>query len=151
VQSDLFDTNEIFTGRCVGRDGGRQLTLVRIGEREGVEGSSPFSDLEPIATRTVPASGSARSLAQVNSSRAKMVEGVVEFEANRASSRDGNGLSSRSWVGVAANIVGGDRGDGRVVEGHTNGSGGGGATCNEGVPDVVGRNGLREYREADQG
>lgn len=45
VQCGLFDTNEIFTGRCVGRDGSCQLTLVHIGEGEGVEGSPPLGDL----------------------------------------------------------------------------------------------------------
>lgn len=80
-----------------------------------------------------------------------MVEGVVELEANSASSGDGHGLRSWCWGGVAADVVGGDRGDGGVADGETDGSGSGGATCNQGIPDVVRRNGLREDREADQG
>ncbi len=78
-----------------------------------------------------------------------MIECIVEFEANRTSGSDSDGLGGGCGADVAADVVRGDGGDRGVAEGQTNGSRGGGATSNQGIPDVVGRNGLREDRKAD--
>lgn len=113
MQADLLDTDEVltrqrwyaiqlremseatyFSGRNVGRDCGTQRALTVGDELEWVELSTPFSDLEPVGSASVPARGSLtrRNLAEVDGGRAWVVESVVEFESNGGSSGDSDSL-----------------------------------------------------------
>lgn len=112
------------------------MTSTLVCELEWVEGRSPFSDLEPIGTATVPACSRSGCLAQVDSGRALVVDSVVELEANSRAGGNIDGGRSSTRVDVTTNVVGSDGGDGRVVDWLTNGSRGGRASRNKRVPDV---------------
>jgi hypothetical protein len=65
-----------------------------------------------------------------------VVEGVVELEADGASSRNRNGLRRLSWAHVAPHIVASDACDRGVVNGLSDSSAGGSSTSDESRPDV---------------
>jgi len=105
VKAHLFNADQIFTRRCVGRNRGSELGCIHVSEGERVESSTPFCNLEPVSTASVPAGGRAGGFAEVDSSRALMIDRVVELEADRAACRDGNGGGCHSGVGIAPDVV----------------------------------------------
>ena len=95
IRKKLFDESltHLSSGRAR-RNLGAQLALTVRNELEWVELGTPFSNLEPLSTRTVPACCGLTSwyLPKVDGGGSGMVEGVVKLEANSRSGRDRDGL-----------------------------------------------------------
>lgn len=141
------------------RESRRELSEVVVGERHSAARAlrircAPFGNLEeylnvrqvlmwtpyldPARAGTVPRSCGcpARSLSEVNRCRAKMVESVVELEADRGTSRHVNGLGGGGADDVARKVARRRGRDRRVVQRLAHSRSGGRAAGQERRPDI---------------
>lgn len=130
-----------FAAGCVPGDGGRQCAKPLRRELEWVKLGTPFCDLEPIGARSVPAG---RGLttgdeAEIDSGRARVIEGVIQLEGDLRSCSDVDRLGSRAGVVVARHGGGGDSLDWSIVERLPNSCHRGSAASRDGGPYVMGR------------
>jgi hypothetical protein len=98
------------------------LCQIEVGEGEGVESGTPFGNLisfsgmignemmgsrylEPVGAASVPASDSARSLAEIDGGRPLVVQSVVKLKTDSTSGGDRNGLRCSSGSDITGDIA----------------------------------------------